>query len=265
MAKGLRGSDDTLIQAMKLKGVDEDIKMQMVDDNVGNQVRHNAVQNDGNEVGQNAVQNLGIQIVENMNGLSVVSKISNQYGNRNVVTAPAEGNEKEAGIQSTQKEFEFIVVADAYKETKRVKVNFTLEDTLQQASTSGTQTNKALNYDSDGSAKYIELLEPIPKPHQVQQNDSNVISAVSSVKRGEGTVEQHSATIEETRAYHESVFHNLPFEVEKVNSVNRKMKETNVEWTIELARYKNQVKFFEISQEKYDKLERCYQKSIYQE
>nr|GFD35395.1 hypothetical protein [Tanacetum cinerariifolium] len=31
--------------------------MQMVDNNVGNQVRHNTVQNDGNEVGQNAVQN----------------------------------------------------------------------------------------------------------------------------------------------------------------------------------------------------------------
>ncbi|GJS70855.1 zf-CCHC domain-containing protein [Tanacetum coccineum] len=70
----------------------QDIKMQMVDDNVGNQVRQNAMQNDGNEVGQNAVQNLGIQNVENMNGLSVVSEISNQYGNGNVVTAPAEGN-----------------------------------------------------------------------------------------------------------------------------------------------------------------------------
>ncbi|GJR36200.1 hypothetical protein Tco_1211884 [Tanacetum coccineum] len=70
----------------------QDIKMQMVDDNVGNQVRHNAVQNDGNEVEQNAVQNLGIQIVENKNGLSVVSEIANQYGNRNVATAPAEGN-----------------------------------------------------------------------------------------------------------------------------------------------------------------------------
>ncbi|GJU22316.1 hypothetical protein Tco_1155658 [Tanacetum coccineum] len=43
------------------------------------------------------------------------------------------------------------------------------------------------------------------------------------------------------------------------------MKETNVELTTELARYKNQVKCFEISQEKYDKLERCYQKSVYQE
>ncbi|GJU96439.1 crossover junction endonuclease EME1B-like protein [Tanacetum coccineum] len=70
----------------------QDIKMQMVDDNFGNQVRQNAVQNDGNEVGQNAVQNPGIQNVENMNGLSVVSEIENQYGNGDVVTAPAEGN-----------------------------------------------------------------------------------------------------------------------------------------------------------------------------
>ncbi|GKF92274.1 crossover junction endonuclease EME1B-like protein, partial [Tanacetum coccineum] len=51
-----------------------------------------AFKNDGNEVGQNAVQNLGIQIVENINGLSVVLEIANQYRNGNVVTAPAEGN-----------------------------------------------------------------------------------------------------------------------------------------------------------------------------
>ncbi|GJZ83014.1 hypothetical protein Tco_0648187 [Tanacetum coccineum] len=43
------------------------------------------------------------------------------------------------------------------------------------------------------------------------------------------------------------------------------MKETKAELTTELARYKNQEKCFEISQEKYDKLERCYQKSVYQE
>ncbi|GJU95222.1 retrovirus-related pol polyprotein from transposon TNT 1-94 [Tanacetum coccineum] len=54
-------------------------------------------------------------------------------------------------------------------------------------------------------------------------------------------------------------------EVEKVNSVNRKMKEKNAELTTELARYKNQERCFEISQEKYDKLERCYQQSVYQE
>ncbi|GKG36597.1 hypothetical protein Tco_0444275 [Tanacetum coccineum] len=70
----------------------QEIKMQMVDDNVGNQVRHNAVQNNGNEVEQNAVQNPGIQIVENVKGLNVVSEIANQYGNENVKTAPTEGN-----------------------------------------------------------------------------------------------------------------------------------------------------------------------------
>nr|GEV45639.1 hypothetical protein [Tanacetum cinerariifolium] len=115
----------------------QDIKMKMVDDNVRNQVRHNAVQYDGNEVGQNAVQNPGIQIVENLKGLSVVSEIKNQYGNGNVETTSAEGNgnginEEEAGIQSTQEKFEFMAAADAYEETGRVKVNCTSEDTLQQ-------------------------------------------------------------------------------------------------------------------------------------
>ncbi|GJV74038.1 hypothetical protein Tco_1494033 [Tanacetum coccineum] len=43
------------------------------------------------------------------------------------------------------------------------------------------------------------------------------------------------------------------------------MRETNAELTTELARYKNQENCFEINQEKYDKLERCYQKSVYQE
>ncbi|GKD94548.1 hypothetical protein Tco_1374385 [Tanacetum coccineum] len=55
-------------------------------------VRQNVVQNDRNEVGQNAVQNPGIQNIENMNGLSIVLEITNQYGNGNVVTAPVEGN-----------------------------------------------------------------------------------------------------------------------------------------------------------------------------
>ncbi|GJW94125.1 hypothetical protein Tco_0173797 [Tanacetum coccineum] len=116
----------------------QDIKMQMVDDNVGNRVR------------QNAVQNLGIQIVKNMNGLSVVSEIANQYGNGNVVTTPAERNgngindagylqqqlqiaqKEEVGIQITQEEFEFMAA---------------------QASTSGTHSDNAPVYDSDGSTE----------------------------------------------------------------------------------------------------------------
>ncbi|GJS99363.1 hypothetical protein Tco_0820533 [Tanacetum coccineum] len=111
----------------------------------------------------------------------------------------------------------------------------------------------------------IELLEPIPEPHKVQQNDSNVISAISIVEQGRGTVEQHPANVEETRVLYDSLYNNLAIELEKVNSVNRKLRETNTDLTSELARYKNQEKCFEINQEKYDKLERCYQKSVYQE
>ncbi|GJR26130.1 hypothetical protein Tco_1102362 [Tanacetum coccineum] len=154
-----------------------------------------------------------------------------------------------------------MAAADAYEETERVKVNRTSEDTLQQASTFGTQSDSTPVYDSDGSTEvhhlencydndifnmftqeeqYTELLEPILEPHQVQQNDSNVISEVSCVKQSGGTIVQHPATPEETRALYDSLYNNLATEVEKVNSVNLKLKETNADLTTELARYKNQ-------------------------
>ncbi|GJT37439.1 hypothetical protein Tco_0937304 [Tanacetum coccineum] len=147
----------------------------------------------------------------------------------------------EVGIQLQAEEFDLMAAA--------------------QASTSGTQTNKAPVYDSDGSAEvqlhdkcyndeifnmftqeeqYTELLEPIPKPYQVLQNDSNVISEVSSVEQGGGTVEQHPVTVEETRVYQESLVLNLVSKVEKVNIVNCKMREINTKLTTKLARYKNQ-------------------------
>nr|GFB67442.1 hypothetical protein [Tanacetum cinerariifolium] len=162
--------------------MDQDRQMLMVRDNVGNQFRSNAVQN-----------------------------VENKYENGNVVPAPAKGNGN--GINgypiSTQEEFEFMAAADAYEKTKREKANCTLENNLQQASTSSTQSDKAPVYDSDGSAKvhlskscydndifnmftqeeqYTEQLEPILEPHQVPQNDSNVISEVSSVEQGGETI-----------------------------------------------------------------------------
>ncbi|GKA39959.1 hypothetical protein Tco_0732552 [Tanacetum coccineum] len=219
--------------------MDQDRQMLMVEDNVGNQFRPNAMQN-----------------VEN--------QIANLHGNGDVVAAQAEGNSNK--INGNQ-----------------ISVT-TAEERL--ASTSGTQSDKAPVYDSDGSTEvhhsencydndifnmftqeeqYTKLLEPIPEPHQAQQNDSNVISEVSSVEQSGGTVDHHPANVEETHAYFESLYNNLATKVEKVNLVNRKTRETNAELTTELARYKNQEKCFEISQEKYDKLERCYQKSVYQE
>ncbi|GJR14000.1 hypothetical protein Tco_0796652 [Tanacetum coccineum] len=53
------------------------------------------------------------------------------------------------------------------------------------------------------------------------ENDSNVISDISSVEQEGGTVDQHPATVEETRAYFESLYNNLALEVEKRDSAKR--------------------------------------------
>ncbi|GJU46567.1 retrovirus-related pol polyprotein from transposon TNT 1-94 [Tanacetum coccineum] len=286
--------------------------------NVENQVIQNAIQNPGV---QNVRNQNGLIIVsgianQNGNGNVVAARVEgNAIGNngnqircyncrglghlaRNCTVRPRRrdaaylqtqlliAQKEEAGIQLQAEEFDLMAAAADLDEIEEVNANCILMANLQQASTSGTQTDNAPVYDSDGSAEvhnydncydneifnmftqeeqYTELLEPIPEPHQEQQNDSNVISDFSSVEQEGGTVDQHPATVEETRAYFESLYNNLALEVEKVNSVNRKMTETNADLTTELARYKNQEKCFEISQEKYDKLERCYQKSVYQE
>nr|GEU82665.1 retrotransposon Orf1 [Tanacetum cinerariifolium] len=178
---------------------------------------------------------------------------------------------KEAGIQLQSEEFDLMAAAADLDEIEEVNANCILMANLQQASTLGTQTDKAPVYDSDGSAEvhnyeycydndifnmftqeeqYTELLEPIPESHQVPHNDNNVISEVTSMEQSGETVEQHPANVEETRALYDSLYQNLAIEVEKVNTVNCKLKETNVELTTELARFKNQEKCFEISQEK---------------
>ncbi|GKF87967.1 hypothetical protein Tco_0258844, partial [Tanacetum coccineum] len=146
-------------------------------------------------------------------------------------------------------------------EIEEVNANNILMANLQQASTSGTQTDKAPVYDSDRSA---EILEHSTEPHSVQQNNNNVMFAKSCMEHNGGIVE-HPDTVEETRAYFESLYNNLVNEVEKVNTVNRKMKEANVDLTTELARYKGQQKCFEFNQVKFEELENGYKKSVYQE
>nr|GEW10617.1 integrase, catalytic region, zinc finger, CCHC-type, peptidase aspartic, catalytic [Tanacetum cinerariifolium] len=201
----------------------QDRQMQMVRGNGGNQFREYDGQNVGNQNGYNAVQNVRNQ---------------NLNGNGNVVAARAEGNA--TGNNGNQiRCYNYRGLADL-DEIEEVNANCILMANLQQASTSGTQIDKAPVYDSDGSA----------------ENDSNVIYEVSSVEQDGEIVDQHPATVEEERAYFESLYNNLAIKVEKVNSVNRKMKETNADLTTEIARYKNQEKCFELSQEKYDKLER---------
>ncbi|GJR03057.1 retrovirus-related pol polyprotein from transposon TNT 1-94 [Tanacetum coccineum] len=111
---------------------------------------------------------------------------------------------EDAGIQLQAKEFDLMAATTDLDEIEKVNANCILMANLQQASTSGTQTDKAPVYDSVGSAK------------------------VSSVEQSEGTVVQHPTTVEGTHAYFESLYNNLSIEVEKVNTVNPQQKQQSL-------------------------------------
>nr|GFC99041.1 hypothetical protein [Tanacetum cinerariifolium] len=155
---------------------------------------------------------------------------------------------EEAGIQLQAEEYDLMAAAADLDKIEEVNANCILMANLQQASSSGTQTDSTPVYDTDGSAEvhenydnneifnmftqeeqYTELLEPNPEPQQVPHNDNNVISEVTDVEQDGKTVEQHSANFKETHTLYESLYQNLAVEVDKVNSVNRKLKETNAD------------------------------------
>nr|GEZ36595.1 hypothetical protein [Tanacetum cinerariifolium] len=129
---------------------------------------------------------------------------------------------EEAGIQLQAEEFDLMAATADLDEIEEVNANCILMANLQQPLTSGTQTDKAPIYDSNGSAEvheykncydneifhmftqeeqYTKLLEPIPKQHQVPQNDNNVIFEVTSVEPSGKTVEQHPANLRKHMPY----------------------------------------------------------------
>nr|GFD32167.1 hypothetical protein [Tanacetum cinerariifolium] len=125
----------------------------MIRGNGGNQFRQNA----GNLNGYNEVQNVRNQValnpivqnVGNQNGLIGVqgNEIQNQIGNGNLVA------KEEAGIQLQAEEYDLMEPAADLDEIEEVNANSILMANLQQASSSGTQTDSAPVYDSDGSAE----------------------------------------------------------------------------------------------------------------
>nr|GFB11177.1 hypothetical protein [Tanacetum cinerariifolium] len=159
----------------------------------GNLNGYNDVQNVRNQVIQNAVQN------PNGNGNLVAARAKVKPRRRDAAYLQTQlliAQKEEAGIQLQAEEFDLMAAAAYLDEIKEVNANCILMANLQQASPSGTQTDKAPVYDSDGSIEvhnyencydneifdmftqeeqYTELLEPIPEPHQVPQNDNNVI------------------------------------------------------------------------------------------
>ncbi|GJU46378.1 hypothetical protein Tco_1203644 [Tanacetum coccineum] len=171
------------------------------------------VQNVGNQV----VQNPGVQNFGNQNGLIVFLRIPHHNGIRkdkdaqlwrigSIMQGTAQSRprvrdaaylqtqlfiaqKEEAKIQLQAKEYDLMSVAADIDEIEEVNANCILMTNLQQASTSGIQTDKAPIYDSDGSAEvhcdngynnddifnmftqedqYYELREPIPESHLVR-------------------------------------------------------------------------------------------------
>nr|GEZ13227.1 hypothetical protein [Tanacetum cinerariifolium] len=60
---------------------------------------------------------------------------------------------EEAGIQLQAEEFDLMAAAADLDEIKEINANFILMANLQQASSSGTQTDNTPVYDTDGSAE----------------------------------------------------------------------------------------------------------------
>ncbi|GJU01870.1 hypothetical protein Tco_1112208 [Tanacetum coccineum] len=216
--------------------------------------------------GMNLGQDKQMQMnVGNQNGVIVVPGIAHQNGNGNVVAARAEGNangnngnlircyncrglghlvrnytvrprrrddaylqtqlliaqKEEVGIQLQDEEFDLMAAVANLDVIEDVNVNCILMANMQRASTSGTQIDKAPIYDSDGSAE-VQLYDNC-------YNDEifNMFTQEEHVEQGRGTVEQHPANVEETRVLYDSLYNNLATEVKKVNSINRKLRETN--------------------------------------
>nr|GEU52482.1 hypothetical protein [Tanacetum cinerariifolium] len=223
----------------------QDSQMQMVGGNGGNQFRQYAGQNVGNLNGYNDVQNVRNQVIQHAVQNPRIQNVGNQNG---LIGVPGNANKNLNGddnLVATRAEADL-------DEIEKVNANCILMANLQQASTSGTQSDKAPVYDSNGPVEvhnygncydneifnmftqeeqYTELLEPIPEPHQVPQNDNNVISEVFSVEQSGRTVEQHPTNVEETCVLYDSLYNNLATEVEKVNTVNRRMTLETHNWS----------------------------------
>nr|GFB27029.1 hypothetical protein [Tanacetum cinerariifolium] len=93
--------------------------------------------------------------VGNLNGYSDFQNVENQNlnGNGNLVAARVDGNKEEARIQLQAEEFNLMAAATDLDEIEEVHANCILMANLQQASTSGTESDNAPVYDSDGSAE----------------------------------------------------------------------------------------------------------------
>nr|GEV05551.1 uncharacterized mitochondrial protein AtMg00810-like [Tanacetum cinerariifolium] len=129
---------------------------------------------------------------------------------------------EEAEIQLQAEEFDFMATAGDLDEIKKVNANYILMANLQHASTYGTQLDKALVYDTDGSV----------------ENDNHATSVALSMVQSGGTVETSSDPNEETRAHQETLCHNLIDQVAQEadeSLYKQKSKELEIEWLLKAS------------------------------
>nr|GEZ25309.1 retrovirus-related Pol polyprotein from transposon TNT 1-94 [Tanacetum cinerariifolium] len=233
------------------------------------------IQNVGGN-GENQFGQYVDQVAQNQQGFNAWQNgIANQSGTGNVVAARAEGTR--IGNQArccNCRGLGHIARNCTAKPRRRDDAYLQTQLLIAQKEEAGIQL-QAEEFDFMAAAgdldeieeeeQYTDLLEPIPEQQLVPQNDNHVTSVAPSMVHSGGIVETSFAPNEEIRAHQENVYCNLVDQVAQVNRVNRNIRATNVELKYELARYKIQEQRVEISQEKYDKLEKCYQKSVYQE
>ncbi|GJY19391.1 zf-CCHC domain-containing protein [Tanacetum coccineum] len=111
----------------------QDIKMQMVDGNVGNQYGNGNVVTALAEGNGNGINGDPIRCYNCTGEGHYASNCIVKSRKRDAAYLQQQlqiAQEEEAGIQSSQGEFKFMTIADAHEETERVKVNCTSEDTL---------------------------------------------------------------------------------------------------------------------------------------
>nr|GFB61435.1 hypothetical protein [Tanacetum cinerariifolium] len=93
-----------------------------------------------------------------------------------------DSKKKEAGIQLQAEEFDLMAAAADLDEIEEVNANCILMANLQQASKSGTQTDKAPVYDPDGSAETLnEEISDLNK--QLSKEKSTVFFLLDEMKK----------------------------------------------------------------------------------
>nr|GEW08933.1 retrovirus-related Pol polyprotein from transposon TNT 1-94 [Tanacetum cinerariifolium] len=247
-------------QMQMVGGNGENQFRQYAGQNVGNLNGYNAVQNVSNQVIQNGAQNLRVQNIGNQNGLIGVTGNANQNQNENGNLVAARAEENAAGHNGNQ------IRCYNCRRVGHFARNCTVRPRRRDAAYLQTQLLIAQKEEAgiQLQAKKFDLMAAAADLDEIEKVNAKSI-LMANLQQASTSVKQHPVNVEETRALYDSLYHNLAIEVEKVDTVNRKLKETNAYLTTELARFKNQEKCFKISQEKYDKLERCYQQSVYKE